>query len=461
MGRIRALKFTAFAPFLCLILAASFLSGCGQATFPEEKLKRSLQEIALKEYSIPNIEVEFKGTTLGVYLPLKNLFAMDFKEAILKGEELDMETLFRPSEEAVGQVEDILFSMSRVMLSTDKKIEFYYLQATDGEKSAMDLTFLGHIDDLKRVRFWDIPRSEYRKRIIHDMGINRAVLQHRPVKNFFKDLNEADLKTIEKKYFSKKNKEKWEKEFFFVDYKGKKLEYGIVSWAVLDMRSIPLEDGKVAVYVKVFFAPKESGVSASIEGEREFVFIVSASLGQNAVITQIIPMTELDKMEAPSDFAFTREAIYESLPGWERDFETPDMTMEKFLSLQITRRCQELLMKDERIFNTFSDAKGAFRFEQAREPRFIFESMALLKDKKQKIVSDDGSINEDILYLWSTVAREFVDVLHSYGFENYISLDFQTTGEDDKLTTRTANKRDLELFRKNKKSLKDALIDLN
>ncbi|HQB94358.1 MAG TPA: hypothetical protein PK997_04015, partial [Candidatus Omnitrophota bacterium] len=151
-----------------------FLAGCTPASYRAEKVKEEIASIAEKEYGIRQCDVRINGTTLGVFLPLDQLFAMDFKEAILSGQVTDMEQLFQPTEKAIDRIEDMLFSMSRVMLSTDKKIDFYYLQAADTEKTGMEMMFLGASDDVKKVRFWDIPRSEYRKRMIHEIQLNRA-----------------------------------------------------------------------------------------------------------------------------------------------------------------------------------------------------------------------------------------------------------------------------------------------
>jgi hypothetical protein len=439
-----------------LFLALLFLlPGCGAVTYPEARVKEALREIALKEYKIPHIEVEFVGTTLGVFLPLDQLFASDLKAAILSGKVTDMESLFQPTEAVIDKVENILFSMSRVMLSTDKKIEFYYLQATDIEKSGMDLTFIGQIDDLKRVRFWDIPRSEYRKRIIHDLQMNRAALWHRPVRHFFRDLNEGTTAAIQKTYFPKTAQAKWTREFFFKDARGSILSRGRARWTLLNVRSIPIQDNDIVVYAKVQVTPRDPADKGFLPETQEYLFQISTR-GDTENIRRIIPLAYLDDKTTNPDFTFTREMVAQSLPNWETEFKTPDITMGDFLARQLMRRFQQLTSEDERIFNTFSNIKLAVRFEEKPDRHFLFNAVAMLKGTGQVAYSPAKGLHEDVLYFWNRVAREFVEVLRSYGFQDYQSLQFQIY-QNGRLETWTASREDLELFRRHKKDLASIL----
>ena len=444
-----------FSVLPCIFLSA-VLSGCGSATYPEARCKEALQEIALKEYKIPHIEVEFVGTTLGVFLPLDKLFAADLKEALMSGKVTDMESLFQPTEEAIDKVEDILFSMSRIMLSTDKKIDFYYLQATDVEKSGMDLTFIGQIDDLKRVRFWDIPRSEYRKRIVHDLHMNRAALWHRPVRHFFKDLNEATVDDIQNRYFPNTAQAKWTREFFFTDAGGFVVPQGRAKWTVLELRSIPIQDNDIVVYAKAEVAPKDPTDTSFKSKVTEYLFQISTT-GDTEKIRRIIPMAYLDDKTATPDFTFTRDMVTKSLPNWETEFKTPNITTGDFLSRQLTRRVQIIVAEDERIANTFANVKLVVRFELQPQHCFLFNVVAPLRNPKEDVYTPGQGLHEDILYFWDRVAREFVEVLRSYDFRDYKSLKFQLS-QGGKSLTWAASRENLELFRRHKKTLKDILV---
>ncbi|HOW58208.1 MAG TPA: hypothetical protein PLO78_00625 [Candidatus Omnitrophota bacterium] len=442
------LFFAIILPFLFLSLA-----GCSPVSYPQNQVQQAIQEITCKEYRICDVKVEFAGTTLGVFLPLDHLFAMDFKDAIMSGKVTNMENLFQPTEAAVNKVEDVLLSMSRVMLSTDKKIHLYYLQATDIEKTGMDLTFTGHIEDVKRVRFWDIPRSEYRKRVVHDIRLNRAALWHRPVRYFFRDLNVANRQDIQTRYFPNTAEAKWTPEFFFANPGGEVLQTGRAAWHILDLKSISIQDNEIVVYAKVRAVSKNLKVPEFPAQILEYLFQVEAK-GDEEKIRRIIPMAYLDSM---LDFSFTREMVYESLPNWDTDFKTPDLTVGDFLALQLTRRMQIMASEDERLFNTFTNIKLVFRYEQKPEPYFSFNALASLKGMNQVPYSDQKGIHEDILYLWDLVAREFAGVVRSYNYQNYKYLQFQLAQLEEDLLLWNIRKDDLELFRRRQKSLKDIL----
>ena len=112
--------------FTAVFLILPFLSGC-QPSYPKDYVESSIKEICQKDYGITEVEVKIKGKTLGVYLPLKQLFSVDYEKFI--GGELEggLENLIQFHPDALEKVEDVLFSTSRVILSTDREIDFYML----------------------------------------------------------------------------------------------------------------------------------------------------------------------------------------------------------------------------------------------------------------------------------------------------------------------------------------------
>jgi hypothetical protein len=320
----------------------------------------------------------------------------------------------------------------------------------------MDLVFMGQIDDLKRVRFWDIPRSEYRKRIIHDLRMNRAAIWHRLVRHFFRDLNDASLSDVQARYFPNTDQAKWTREFFFSDAQGAPLERSRAKWTLLEARSIPIQDSEIVVYAKAGVAPRDPEDTGVRSQEIEYLFQISTA-GDSEKIRRIIPMVYLGDKAATPDFTFTREMITKSLPDWETEFKTPDITMGDFLARQLTRRFQALASENERIYNTFESVKLTVQFEVQPDKRFIFSAAAPLRGAHASAYTAEHGLHEDVLYFWDLAAREFVQVLYSYSFKDYQFLEFQLF-QDGKLLTWTASREALELFRRKKKSLKDILV---
>src|SRR3990167_3663286 len=165
-----------------ILMAALFtgLTGCDKATYPEHKVEEAIREICRQEYKIEDVEVKFAGKTIGVFLPLKKLFTTDVRQELLSGNVSSLDSLFEPEPQAMEQLENVLFTISRVLLSSDKEIDFYVLQATDVESTGLQLVLMGYVPDVRRVRLWDISRTEYRKRVLHELKFNRSVLWQKP-----------------------------------------------------------------------------------------------------------------------------------------------------------------------------------------------------------------------------------------------------------------------------------------
>ena len=188
----------------------------------------------------------------------------------------------------------------------------------------------------------------------------------------------------------------------------------------------------------------------------EYLFQLKTK-GNEEKIQRIIPLIYLDKQMTGPGISFTKALIYESLPTWDKEFKAPDISMGDFLSRQLTRRLQETAVQDERIYNTFANVKLVFRYEKDPQPYFLFSAVAPLREPMQTAYSVKQGIHEDILYLWELAAREFVEVVHSYGFRQYGDLRFEMNQNAGPLVW-SVTSENLELFRRHKKKLQDILI---
>lgn len=444
---------TAFKPkqiVLLLVLPLAFLlSSCSIKSYPADQIKESLAEICRLEYGIEEIDVKTNGNTIGVYLPLNKLFSTDFKGSVIAGKVRNLETLFEPSPEALDKVEDVLFSISRVLLSTDKDFQFYVLQATDVENTGLQLILKGYVNDVKRVRVWDISRNEYRKRVIHEMRQNRAVLWHRPVRQFFDDLAQKDLQLIMDEYFGSTITKESVKELFFKLTREGVGEEDQIDWDILEMRSARVQRGEVLVYAKTY--PMLNGKAYVQEDQAvEFLFLVSYK-GAQPKILRIIPFQYLDEAGGLQKIPFPEDLqMEESLEAWEEEFPVENIKLGEFLAEQLTRRIAEMLATDERIVNTFSDVKIKVEFEDATgKPNFNFTFDSVLL--RNPDISSMGSLilNEDVIYLLEMISRDFVNTLRSYQFGNYQHLSVKFLQESESREHIFA-RSDMELFREKK-----------
>jgi hypothetical protein len=444
------MKGKVFVSVLGVLLSGGiFFAGCAQKSYPADKIKESLLQICRDEYGIENIDVKIAGDTIGVFLPLSKLFAADFKEAAVSGKVRNLETLFEPSPEALEKVEDVLFTISRVILSTDKPFKFYAVEATDVEKTGMQLVLAGYVDDIKRVRVWDISRNEYRKRVVHELRLNRAVLWHKPVRSFLKDLGQLSVQEIQQKYFGPLLSTAAIQKLFNLSPDDNPATRP--QWEVLDIRSAPVQKGEVLIYAKTL--PYQEGKAASAADEAQYLFLVSLKEEQARII-RIIPFQYRDDLGNIQKISFPKELqIEENLDRWEQEFPLEEMRLGPFLAQQLTRRLQGIMASDERILNTFRDAKLDFEYHEAPKPFFSLSIQSSLKDFNNYT---QGSLvfHEDMLYLLTLASREFVDVARSYQFGDFDYLKLDIAQEPNEWFL---GREDLELFRRKKIDLQGLL----
>lgn len=453
MHKVRQPVLGAIAAAVVLFLAA----GCSSQSYPEAKLKESLQKICLDEFGINVIDVKVAGETIGVFLPLSKLFDQDnFKTILATGKIRNIETLFEPSPEALEKIEDVLSAISRVILSTDKKLQFYILQATDVEKTGLEIILQGNVDDVRRVRIWDISRNEYRKRVIHEMRLNRAVLWHRPVRDFFKDLETLTPAAIQEKYFGQGGLHSAAADQLFLNnilgmpYSGQPIR-----WEIQDMRSVPLDKREVLVYVKVI--PRNMFPTSAGEepGMWEYLFMMR-STGEETTITRILPFQYVDQNGQILKTSFPKEfELDKILSSGEQEFHIEEIKLGSFLANQLTRRVQGLISGDERIQNTFRNIRLEFEYHEEGDqpPYFSLNLDASLRDFNN-YSSGSLMLHEDMLYFLTLASKEFVEVVRSYNFKPYHYLSLNVSQEPIPFILQ---KDDLELFRRNKIALVDLI----
>ncbi len=432
------------------------LTGCGESSYPAEKIKEALLEICRTEYGVEDLDVKIVGKTIGVYLPLKKLFAADFKDAVSGGKIKNIETLFEPSPEALDKVEDVLFSISRVILSTDRPIDFYVLKATDVESTGLQLILKGYINDIKRVRVWDISRDEYRKRVIHELKLNQTVIWHKPVRSFFADLPRLGPEKLKGKYFTQDLDQQTINQLFFGMYPQlDPSDFG--EWPIEEMRSTELNQRSAVVYAKVKpQIPRPETAQKAADASLEYLFIIQIIDGEGQ-ISRVIPFqfqsaVGFEKIDFPKELQ-----VGENLSKWQEEFKVEPIHLGVFLAQQITRRVQAMVATDERVRHTLGDAKLEFDYtEEDGKPHFVLNADVSLSEYQHTNV-EAMMLHEDMRYVLEMASREFVEVLRSYSFRDYdyLRLNFS----QDPAKPWIFGRDDLELFRRNKTDMKTLLSE--
>lgn len=157
--------------FISLILI-SFLAGCSP-TYPKAKVAQSVLKICKEEYKL-DVQAKLIGKTIVVFLPLDELF--DRNMDILPG--------------VVEKIENVILSTSRVILSTDAKIDFYMVIVADTRTTAAELILVRYMEDVYKFMYTWITRDEYRKRVLWQVNFNP---QHLKSPTFDFNLEEITL----------------------------------------------------------------------------------------------------------------------------------------------------------------------------------------------------------------------------------------------------------------------------
>jgi hypothetical protein len=458
------MKLKKYLVYACLWISLALASaGCQKASYPEDKLASAIQEICLKEYKIDHIEVKFSGRTIGVFLPLKKLFAADVRQGLFSGQMDNLDSLFEPAPEAMDQLEDVLFTISRALLSTDKKIDFYVLEASDIELTGLQLSLTGYVDDIRRVRLWDIPRSEYRKRILHELKLNRTVLWEQPVRELLAQTTKLSSDELGKRYFAAAPTPEIASSLFYgflttLDQKQN------VKIHMDEIKSRPYRSEQAVVYVKMTetYEPNP-GVSHDIfpypSGTTlEYLFVVQP-FDQKFKIVQILPLYFMDEAGHLKKIVLPPELGIDQDPNsWSERFSVEDIQVGDFLAQQLNRRVQALLSGDERIRHTIRQARINFQYQDTPEelgarqerPYFALYFDLLSKEMTKPVVSMDQLVqDEDALFMFDLILREFTFVMRTYRFNDYTHLDLvlQTSGSSSILKL---NPDRLNLFREKK-----------
>lgn len=462
---------------LMWVCVSMLLVGCHQ-TYHTEKVVDSIKDMCRKDYGINNVEVKIVGNTLGVHLPLRQLFSSDFEHVLATGKVQNLESLLQFSPEAMDKVEDVLFSTSRVILSTARPIDFYVLKASDTEVTGIELILIGYVQDIKRVRFWDISRNEYRDRVFHDLKVNRAVLWHRPIFNLFEDMKRLSVVELLDKYFISGTNLNMISPFFYSHLLETQFKQDM-KVDIRDIRSTPFKKNESLVYLKVVedFKPKKGYENYKFivppGYEAEYLFMV-VQQGSQYRVSRVIPFEFVGTDDKLQKIKFPEELrLYQNIENWQSSFELEEVLLPEFLAQQLTRRVTGFVFTDERIENTLGHIKpevtfqrkstegsgtkipsspaGKVRDELAGKEYFFFKTIPAEKDVLTVTETPANRSPEDIDYYLDRVIRLITKVLHDYDFNNFSGLEIQIPFSDK---TFFLSRDNLEKFRKKKLDIK-------
>ena len=157
--------------FLVAAALTVSLLGCSP-TYPKERLKEAIIKLCKNEYKV-DVKVRTVGKTVAIYIPIEDL--MDFA--------------FAMTPEATEKLNNVILSVTRVVLSTDAQYEFYCVIAHDVRIPEIQVIIIKSVMDVKRVFLGDISRGEFGKRMIVDMRLNPQSQKERSIKEIFQKMD--------------------------------------------------------------------------------------------------------------------------------------------------------------------------------------------------------------------------------------------------------------------------------
>jgi hypothetical protein len=160
----KSLPFSVHWLKLCLVSGGLLLVGCFSSDFSpsykEADIPGAIKKICLEEHKL-NVLPTRVGDTLWIYAPQQRLLHAEFGK--------NPEKVF--DEELLDKARNILTSISRVLISSDKAPEFFVLVLSD-INIGLDYSLTVNILDIKKSASGGIPWNEANKRYV--LGFEQA-----------------------------------------------------------------------------------------------------------------------------------------------------------------------------------------------------------------------------------------------------------------------------------------------
>lgn len=146
-----------------------FILGCEppqiEPTYKQEDIPYHIKKICRDEYNL-DVVTKTSGKTIWIYAPLNRIIHKDF--GIVKDKIFD--------EEMSDKFRNILNTIGRVIISSDKAPEFYCLVASDITEVGLDYILIGYILDIKKSYAGFIPWTEANRRYVVKLELNPQAL---------------------------------------------------------------------------------------------------------------------------------------------------------------------------------------------------------------------------------------------------------------------------------------------
>lgn len=147
-------------PLLFLLICAQLILSSCEPTYPARTLTSQLTKLVKEDYKI-DVACHISGKTLWVYVPLSDLIDEAKLVWNLKG---------------IEKMNEVISTVHRVMLSSDAKLKFLCVVATDIKKYGVELLAVEYVPDIQEAVLEKFSRGEFFARSVRDVGINPSAI---------------------------------------------------------------------------------------------------------------------------------------------------------------------------------------------------------------------------------------------------------------------------------------------
>ena len=381
---------------VCLALLAVSLASCGPS-YPRARVAETVVELCRREFQM-DVQATLQGSTIAAFLKAPHLF----ETPVTVTPDADPQLLTQSLKFSAGgleQLQHVALVVRRVILSTDAPIDFYLVIIRDADRGQVELHWLGHILDLKRLNAYDISQGEFLKyRAVIYFRPVAAQLARRTVEQLFEDLRQRAPVPVISRHFSSQADLPSVRAFLIQNLvPASRPGQGMATLAEIRMRQIGPDT--VLVFARTLIPTSD----APLVREQGYYFVIQVA-DLRGLIQRLVPV-ELGQGAPPGRWAIPEEfARYGAPDQWsEEAFFAEPIQMPQFLAEQVARRVRldvggQPGMAGLAIHGEYAD--GAFQFQ------FRLGAPADAKSATPQGVA-------------TAIARTTAAVFHSYEFTQF------------------------------------------
>lgn len=317
-----------------LLLTATLLTASCGPSYSKARVAEAVVELCQKEYQL-TVQAKLEGTTLAVLLP-----AQDLLESPLPiTPETDLQTLSEQpkfSAKGMDQLQHVALVVRRVILSTDAPMDFYIVLIRDAASGQIELRWLGHVLDLKRLNAFDISQGEFLKyRAVISFQAVPTQVALRTVRQLFEDLRRrAPIPTIGRHFSAQTDLQSLLP--FLLQHLGTARTSAAGASILAETKARQISDHAVLVFARALLP------TAGVPPVREEAYYFVVEVGElRGVIRRIVPVAlrpaphpTLGRWAVPVEFI--RYGAPERWP--EEELFVEQIHLPKFLAEQVARR---------------------------------------------------------------------------------------------------------------------------